>query len=129
MSTLIASELAKYKIDIAALNETRLTGKGELTVKRSGYSFFWGERALDDKREAGVGYVIKISLVGKLACLLKGVNDRFMTIRLPLHHGKKFGTIISAYTPSIANTDEIKDKFYEVFKYFISAVTRHWPSG
>ena len=36
----ITSELARYKIDIAALSETRLAGKGELTEKSSGYSFF-----------------------------------------------------------------------------------------
>ena len=38
-TALIASELAGYKIDIAALSETRLAGKRELTEKSSGYSF------------------------------------------------------------------------------------------
>ena len=113
-TALITSELARYKIDIATLSKTRLEDKKGLTEKSLSYSFFWSGHAPNDKRKAGVGYAIKISLVGKLACHL--------TMRLPLHHRKKFATIISAYAPTIINTDEIKDKFYENFKYVISAV-------
>ena len=64
-TTLITYKLARYKINIAALSETRLS---------SGYSFFWSGHAPDDK--CGVGYAIKTSLVGRLACPPKGVNDR-----------------------------------------------------
>ena len=84
--------------------------------------FFWSVHAPDDKCEAGVGYANKISLVGKLAFPPKWVNDHLMTIRLPLHHGKKFATIISTYAPTMTNTDEAKDKFYEDFEYIISTV-------
>ena len=114
-TALIAYKLAWYKINIVALNETQLANKGEPNEKSSGYSFFWSRHAPNDKHEAGVGYAIKTSLVGKLACPLKGVNDCFMTMRLPLHHGKKFATIISAYAPTMTNADETKDKFYEDF--------------
>ena len=68
-----------------------------------------------------MGYAIKTSLIGKLACPNKGVNDRLMTMRLPLHHGKKFATIISAYTPTMTIPDETKEKFFEDFEYVISA--------
>ncbi len=50
-AALIASELARYKINIATLSETRLAGKGELTEKISGYSFFWSGCASYDKRK------------------------------------------------------------------------------
>ena len=50
-TVVIASELPWYKINIAALSKTRLTGKGELIEKSLGYSIFWSRRAPDDKRE------------------------------------------------------------------------------
>ena len=118
-TTLITSELARYKIDIAALSESRLAGKGELTEKSLGYSFFWSGQAPDDKRKAGVGYAIKTSLVGKLACSLKAVNGCLMSMRLPLHHSKKFATIICIYAPTMTNTDETKAKFYEDFECYL----------
>ena len=121
-TTLIASELARYKIDIATLSETRLAGKGEPTEKSSGYSFFWSGRIPYDIHKAGVGYTLKTLLVGKLAYPPKRMNDHLMTIRLPLHHGKRFASIISAYAPTMTNTDETKGKFYEDFEYVISAV-------
>ena len=121
-TALIAAELARYNIDIAALSETRFAGEGELTEKTSGYTFFWSGRAPEERREAGVGFAIKTPLIGKLACTPKGVNDRLMTLRLPLHYGRKFATLISAYAPTMTNPDQTKDKFYEDLESTISAV-------
>ena len=52
----------------------------------------------EDRREVGVGFVIKIELVDKLSGLPKGINDRLMTLRLTLS-GNKHGIVI-AYGPS-----------------------------
>ena len=68
-----------------------------------------------------MGYAIKTSLVGKLTCSPKEVNDLLMIMRCPLHHGKKFA-IISAYATTMTNTDESKDKFYKDLEYFISVI-------
>ena len=65
---------------------------------------------------------MKTALEGKLAGPPKGVNDRLMTMRLPLCRGRKFITIISAYAPTMTNPDETKDKFYEDLNTVITTV-------
>ena len=112
-TALIADELTRYTIDITALSETRLAGEGELTERSSGYSFFWSGRAPEERREAGVGFAIRTSLVSKLAYTPKGVNHRLTTMRLPLSYGEKFATIVSTYAPTMTNPHETKDRFYE----------------
>ena len=106
-TALIVSELARYKIDIAAFSETRLASKGEAKFFFPFpfpffffffFFFFLSRCAPDDKHKAAIGYAIKTSLIGKLACPLKGVTDYLMTMKLPLHH--RWGgvaAIISAY--------------------------------
>ena len=122
-TALIASELDRYKVQIAALSETRLAEEGHLTEQSAGYTFFWIGRGHNERREAGVGFAIKSNLVNKLAARPKGINDRLMTARLPLPK-KKFVTLISAYAPTMTNPDEVKDRFYEDLKDTISAVPR-----
>lgn len=42
-TALIASELARYDVDIAAMSETRVTETGSLTESGEGYTFFSGK--------------------------------------------------------------------------------------
>ena len=74
----------------------------------------------EERREAGVGFAIKSHLVSKLSGLPKGINDRLMTLRLPLS-GKRHATIVRAYVPTITNPDEVKDKFNDDLDSVISA--------
>ena len=101
-TALIASELDRYNVQIAALSETRLAEQGNLTEQSAGYTFFWIGRGQNDRREAGVGFAIKSNLVNKLADRPKGINERLMTVRLPLPK-KNFATLISAYAPTMTN--------------------------
>ena len=75
------------------------------------------------KVEAGVGFAIKSHLVNKLSGLPKGINDRLMTLRLPLS-GKRHATIVSVYAPTIKNPDVVKDTFYDDLDSVISAAPR-----
>ena len=52
MTAIVGHELARYKIDIAALSETRLAETGDLTEVGAGYTFFWSGKAKDEPREA-----------------------------------------------------------------------------
>ena len=107
-TALVGRELGRYGIQIAALSETRLADVGEIKEVGAGYTFFWSGRKSEERREAGVGFAIKTELVGKLSGLAKGINDRLMTLRLPLS-GNKHATIVSAYAPTMTNPDEVKD--------------------
>ena len=113
----------RYKVEIAALSETRLAEEGLLKEVSAGYTFFWSGRKKEERCEAGVGFAIKAHLVSKLSGLFKGINDRLMTLRLPLS-GKRPATIVSAYAPTMTNPDEVKDKFYDYLDSVISAAPR-----
>jgi len=104
----VARELDRYKVDIAALSETRCADKGQLTETYGGYTFFWSGRSREERREAGVGFAIKTTYVHKLACIPEGLNDRLMKMQLPLGQ-KTNATLISAYAPTMTNPNEIKD--------------------
>jgi len=120
-TALVARELDRYSIEIAALSETRLAEEGQITEVGAGYTFFWSGRSKEERREAGVGFAIKNHLIGNLTNLPKGLNDRLMSLRLPLP-GKKYATIISAYAPTMTNPDEVKDRFYEELGAMITSV-------
>ena len=56
-----AKELSRYDIGIAALSETRFALHDSMTD--SGYTFFWSGREEGERKEAGVGFAIKNSIV------------------------------------------------------------------
>ncbi|XP_014662371.1 PREDICTED: uncharacterized protein LOC106805334 [Priapulus caudatus] len=121
-TALVARELERYNIDIAALSETRLTND-QLTESGGGYTFFWSGRSEEERREAGVGFAIKNHLVLKLSSLPKGMNNRLMTLQLPLRLNRTL-TMVSAYGPTMTNPDNVKDKFYEELDALIAAVPK-----
>ena len=51
---IVGRELDRYKVEIAALSETRLAEEGILKEIGAGYTFFWSGRKKDERFEAGV---------------------------------------------------------------------------
>ena len=91
-----------------------------LKLVGAGYTFFWSGRKKEERREAGVGFAIKSHLVSKPKC----INDRLMTLRLPLS-GKRHETIVSDYAPTMTNPDEVKDVlWWSGFCHFCSTPDR-----
>ena len=121
---MVATELARYNIDIAALSETRLADVGELRERGSGYTFYWSGRSSEERRESGVGFAIKTALVNKLTDIPKGVNDRLMTMKMPLCNTQRHVHIISAYAPTMTNPDDVKARFYEDLHSVITSVPK-----
>ena len=72
MTAIVAHELSRYNIDMAALSETRLAGTGDLAEVGAGYTFFWSGRAADEPREAGAGFAIRAVLIPKMKPFQKG---------------------------------------------------------
>nr|VZI38913.1 unnamed protein product [Spirometra erinaceieuropaei] len=122
-TALVARELARYKVDIAALSETRFSEQGQLQEVGAGYTFFWSGRPRAERRDAGVAFAIRNDIVGRLPCLPQGINDRLMSLRLPLWGGK-FATIISACAPTLTKPDAVRDKFYEDLHALMATVSK-----
>ncbi|BHF85638.1 hypothetical protein SprV_1002880900 [Sparganum proliferum] len=123
-TALVALELARYKVDIAALSETRFSEQGQLEEVGAGYTFFWSGRPRTERRDAGVAFAIRNDIVGRLPCLPQGINDRLMSLHLPLRRGGKFVTIISAYAPPMTSPDAARDKFYEDLHALLATVSK-----
>ena len=63
-SAIVAQELARYSIDIAAICETRVLGDTEFSD--GGYTFFLKGHALGEKCYHGFGFAIRTKLVQNL---------------------------------------------------------------
>nr|VZI17157.1 unnamed protein product [Spirometra erinaceieuropaei] len=108
-----------------ALSETRFSEQGQLEEVGAGYTFFWSGRPKAERRDAGVAFAIRTDIVGRLPCLQQGINDRLMSLRLPLRRGGKFATIISAYAPPMSSPDATaRDKFYEDLHALLATVSK-----
>ena len=77
-TALIARELGKYQIDIAALREIRFAKEGSIAEPKGEYIFFWRGKAKDEDRIHGVGLAIKTSLCRQLPDLLTPVSETLL---------------------------------------------------
>ena len=106
-TAVINNELLRLQIDIAALQETRLADSG--TLKEKEFTFFWQGKSAGDRREHGVGFAVRNTLLGMVEPGDKG-SERLMTLRLHTSEGPV--TLVSAYAPTLTSTAEAKDEFY-----------------
>ncbi|VDL99727.1 unnamed protein product [Schistocephalus solidus] len=121
-TALVARELARYNVDIAALSETRFSEQSKLEEVGAGYTFFRSGRSTAERRDAGVAFAIRNDIVGRLPCLPQCINDCLMSFRLPFRRDE-FAIIISAYAHPMMVSHVGKDKFYED----LHALLMTWP--
>ena len=120
-TAIVSQELARYNIDIAAISETRVLGETVTTEVGGGYTFFLKGKPVGDKRHHGVGFAIRSKLVDHLQGKYPvGINERLMTMSFPLEDSTL--SIISAYAPTLPQSDETKECFYDALNDAIRAV-------
>ena len=110
-SALVARELARLDIDIAALSEVRFAEQGSLREDGAGYTFFWSGKNKDECRFSGVGIMVKSSIARKLQNLPFSHSDRIMSLRLPIQDNK-LATVLSVYAPTLQAETGVKEAFY-----------------
>ena len=122
-TALIALELERYGIDIAALSETRLSGEGSLTEDGGGYTFYWRGHPEGQPRQHGVGLAIRSELMEKIVEAPNFINERLMTLRIPLVKGE-YATVLSCYAPTLTSEENQKDAFYEQLHQALSGIDK-----
>lgn len=119
-SALIDIELSKYNIDIAALQETRMEGEGQLQERH--YTFYWIGKT-SGRRDAGVAFAVHNNLAKSLPKLPTGFSERLMSLRL--HIGKsQHLTLFCIYAPTMSYSDEDKESFYQELKNCLEKVPK-----
>ena len=116
-TAVIAKELSRYNIDIAALSETRLPDNSQLEEHGSGYWFFWSGRPAHEPRQSGVGFAIRNQYLKLLDKLPEGINDRLATMRMKVNNSH-----VSACAPTMAYSDQAKEEFYEQLDHVIQSI-------
>ena len=97
---MVAIELAHYHMGIAALSKTRRANEGQVSDDGSGYCFIWSDRTSEERREAGVGFVIRSRPLHKVGILSKRHNDSILAMQRLLTTIRK--VTLSDYASTVA---------------------------
>ena len=97
-TALLSHELGRYAIDIAALCETRISGEG--SIVEGDYTIFWRGYPDGQPRMHGVGLAVKNTIMKSITEEPTYVNERLMSLRIPLARGEH-ALVISAYAPTL----------------------------
>ncbi|ESO01668.1 hypothetical protein HELRODRAFT_174630 [Helobdella robusta] len=111
-SAIVARELARYDIDVAALSETRISAATQFEERGAGYTFFCQGHSAGEVRTGGVGFAIRSTLLKSVQEVPYGISPCLRRMRLNLEGGHT-ATLISCYAPTIGATFEEKSLFYE----------------
>ena len=119
-SALIAHELSRSNIDIAALSEVRFSAEGSLQEHGAGYTLYWSGKPETERRLSGVGFMVRNSIASKLENQPAGHSDRIISMRLPLWN-QQYATFFSVYTPTLKAEPAEKDRFYSDLRSLIQS--------
>ena len=120
-TAIIARELARYDIDVAALSETRISGSTQFEEVGAGYTFFCIGHQEGETRHGGVGFAIRSSLLKTVQQMPCGISPRLMKMQVNLDGGHT-ATLLSCYAPTLAAPQDEKEEFYEQLSVAIDTV-------
>ena len=106
-TTIIDRELSNLKVDIAALQETRLPTSGSL---KEDYTFFWQGLEPEERRLYGVGFAVCNTLLSSMEPFSQGTTR---ILSLHLSTPSEPANIFSVYAPTLCATAKAKDAFYD----------------
>jgi hypothetical protein len=116
-TAVIDRELDKLKVDVAALQETRLPGAGSL--REANYTFYWQGGEPHEPRRHGVGFAVRNNLLSLIEEPTGG-TDRMLTLKLKMKN--QTVNFINVYSPTLHSTEDIKDAFYEAVDAAVGTV-------
>ena len=116
-TAIIDRELHRLRVDVAALQETRLADDG--TLREKNYTFFWQGKKADEPRIHGVGFAVKNSLLATIEPPAGG-NERLLSIRMSTKSG--IINLVCAYAPTLCSNADDKDQFYDTLDTMIKSV-------
>jgi len=119
-TAIIAREMERYNIDIAALSETRLSNSTQFEEVGAGYTFFCSGNPEGIMRHGGVGIVIRSALLKTMKSTPCGISPRLMKAEINLEGHT--ATLFSCYAPTLAAAQEDKELIYEQLSYAMEAV-------
>ena len=89
---------------------------------KSGYTLFWVGKPEGERRDGGVGFAIRSTLVNKIEGP-SSINDRIMKLRIPLTCGRHL-SVLSVYAPTMQATEQSIMSFYETLRSTISSLPK-----
>lgn len=119
-TAVIDTELQLRNVNIAALQETRLTGAG--SIKESNCTFYWFGMPDDKERIHGTGFFsVHNSIISSIQTP-SAINERLSFLKLTTKQGTIL--VISAYAHTVRaeHESEDKDHFYKALEDLIRSV-------
>ncbi|KAA3678148.1 uncharacterized protein DEA37_0003959 [Paragonimus westermani] len=86
-NALIAMELRRCGIDVAALSETRLADQGKLREAGAGYTFYWIGYPANSVRKHGICFAVADRINALMTGEPHGISPRMLCMRLRLGRG------------------------------------------
>ena len=123
-SPLVAHELSRLNIDIAALSKLR-TNSGHRQAQRARRRLHYlpVRKASVRATLSGAGFMIKDTIASNMENLPTGHSDHIISMRLPLKR-KQCVTHFSVYCPTLQAEPSDKDKFFTDLRNLVDLVRK-----